>query len=434
MTIRDAITAAGGLTRDAYLAEAELYRTDETTKKVTLLRFDVKKVLEGDQKSNLPLKDLDRIVIQSVFGYVYKRTVSVDGAVMKPGVYPFAEKMTVKELIFAAGNILESAYLDEAEVSSQVIVDDKRVTTVHKAINLRKALEGVPEHNLLLAPYDRLVVKRLSNWGTERFATVSGEVRFPGTYVLKETERLSDLIERAGGYKETAYLRGAVFTRQSVKALQQKNLEEMIARMERELLAETSTISSASTDVGTAQTKQIELQQKQAFIASLKNLKTTGRMTVRVAHLRLLKGSEFDIELENGDSLFIPMNNRVVNVMGAVMSNASLTYADKAGPKDYIRMAGGYARYADVKNMYVLKVDGSARKLPVGAINWSGSKERWELAGFDGDAREIESGDTIVVPEKLERIAWLREIKDIAQIFASVATATGIVYLISRAP
>ena len=126
------------------------------------------------------------------------------------------------------------------------------------------------------------------------------------------------------------------------------------------------------------------------------------------------------------------MNNRVVNVMGAVMSNASLIYADKAGPKDYVRMAGGYSRYADVKNTYVLKVDGSAKKLPGGSINWSGSNERWELAGFDGREREIESGDTIVVPEKLERIAWLREIKDIAQIFASMATATGIVYLITK--
>ena len=96
MTIRDAITAAGGLTREAYTIEAELYRTDEKTKKVTLHRFNVKKVLEGDLHSNLPLKDLDRIVIHSILGYEYRKTVSVDGAVLMPGVYPYAEKMTVK--------------------------------------------------------------------------------------------------------------------------------------------------------------------------------------------------------------------------------------------------------------------------------------------------------------------------------------------------
>ncbi len=430
MTIRDAITAAGGLTRDAHLVAAELYRTDEKTKKVTLIRFDLKKAMDGDRECNFPLKDLDRIVVHSAFGYEYRKTVSVDGAVVKPGVYPYAEKMRLKDLIFAAGNILESAYLKGAEVSSQVIVDDKRVLTVHKEVNLKKALGGAPEDNVVLAPYDRVFVKRLSNWGRERFASISGEVKFPGTYVLKETERLSELIERAGGYKETAYLRGAVFTRQSVKELQQKNLEEMIGRMERQVLAESSTVTSASTE--SVEARKIELQQKQAFIDSLKKLKATGRMTVRVAHLRLLKGSEFDIGLEDGDALHIPMNNRVVNVMGAVMSNASLVYTDKAGPKDYVRMAGGYSRYADVRNTYVLKVDGSAKKLPEGAINWSGSNERWELVGFDAGERPIESGDTIVVPEKLERIAWLREIKDIAQIMASMATATGIIYLITR--
>jgi polysaccharide biosynthesis/export protein len=430
MTIRDAVTAAGGLTREAYLMEAELYRTDEKTKKVTLHRFNVTKALEGDSQSNLTLKDLDRIVIHSILGYEYRKTVSIDGAVLTPGVYPYAEKMTVKDLVFAAGNILESAHLDSAEVSSQIITDDKLVKTLHKAISLRKALEGSSEDNVYLRPYDRLFVKRLSNWGKERFASVSGEIRFPGKYVLKGGERLSELIERAGGYKETAYLRGAVFTRQSVKELQQKNLEEMITRMERELLAESSTVTSASAE--SVQARQVELQQKQAFIESLKKLKATGRMTIRVAHMRLLKGSEFDIELENNDTLYIPMNNNVVNVMGAVMSNASLVYMDKVGPKDYVQMAGGYSRYADTKNTYVLKVDGSARKLSSGSINWSDSKDRWELGSFGGDVKQIESGDTIVVPEKLERIAWLREIRDITQIFAQMATVTGIIYLMTK--
>ena len=291
-------------------------------------------------------------------------------------------------------------------------------------------MEGSPEDNVYLNPYDRLFVKRLSNWGKERFASIGGEVRFPGTYVLKEGERLSDLIERAGSYKETAYLRGAVFTRQSVKELQQKNLEEMITRMERELLAESSTVTASSAE--SVQARQMELQQKQAFIESLRKLKATGRVTIRVTHMRLLKGSEFDIELENNDNLYIPMNNNVVNVMGAVMSNTSLVYINKAGPKDYVQMAGGYSTYADAKNTYVLKVDGSAKKLPNGSFNWSDSKERWELTGFGGDGKQVESGDTIVVPEKLERIAWIREIKDITLILAQMATVTGIIYLMTK--
>jgi hypothetical protein len=170
--------------------------------------------------------------------------------------------------------------------------------------------------------------------------------------------------------------------------------------------------------------------QRQAFIDALKNTKATGRLTIRLAHLRLLKGSDYDIQLENNDSLEIPINNNVVNVVGAVMSNSTLTYTDKSSAKDYISMAGGYARYADAGNTYVLKVDGSARRLSTGWINWNGSAERWEAAGFGTEIKPIEPGDTIVVPEKLDRIAWLREIKDITQILANMATASGIVYLI----
>jgi polysaccharide biosynthesis/export protein len=357
--------------------------------------------------------------------------VSIDGAVLRPGAYPYVERMTVKDLVFAAGNVLESAHLDSAEISSQEIVKDSQtVRTTHRAVSLRNAIEGLADDNLALKPYDRLYIKRLSGWGKERFANIMGEVKFPGRYALRDGERLSDLVERAGGYKDTAYLRGAVFTRPSVQELQQKNLGEMAKRLQRELLAQTASVTSTSSEG--LEAKKIELQQKQAFIDSVKGLRATGRMTVRLAHARLLKGSEFDIQLEDGDAVFVPMNNRVVNVMGAVMSDSSLVYIEKALPKDYIQAAGGYTRYADARNAYVLKVDGSARKLQTGTFNWSESKDRWEIAGFGEEIRQIEPGDTIVVPEKLERIAWLREIKDITQILSNVAVAAGAVYLFGK--
>jgi polysaccharide export outer membrane protein len=152
-------------------------------------------------------------------------------------------------------------------------------------------------------------------------------------------------------------------------------------------------------------------------------------MTIYLAHLRLLKGSVYDIEMEEGDSLYIPTKNSVVNVAGAVMYNGSFVYVDGLGYEEYIRMAGGYSRYADTSNIFVMKVDGSARKLP-GSVNWNPFQKRWEMGGF-GEARSvIEAGDSIVVPEKLERTAWLREIKDLTQIFANVGlTAASIAML-----
>ncbi|HOS98802.1 MAG TPA: polysaccharide export protein, partial [Deltaproteobacteria bacterium] len=162
-------------------------------------------------------------------------------------------------------------------------------------------------------------------------------------------------------------------------------------------------------------------------IQALRDLKATGRMTIRLAHLRLLKGSEYDIELEEGDSLFIPATSSVVNVMGSVMSLGSHVYQERYSYKDYIAMSGGYTRYADSGGTYVLKVDGSARRLSGGLFTWNDPRSRWEVGGFSEDIPDIEPGDTIIVPEKLDRIAWMREVKDITQILMQMAVTTAVV-------
>jgi polysaccharide biosynthesis/export protein len=426
MRVRDAILIAGDLTKNAYLEKGEIYRTGKKRETITIY-FHVGRALQGDPENNIVLQDEDRIVVHSVLEYEYKKTVSVGGDVLKPGDYQYVPGATVKDLVFTAGNILESAYLDEAEITSQVVEGDKTVRLEHRNINLKKALQGEPADNVVLKPYDRLTVKRLQDWRKEKFVAMSGEVRYPGRYIIKKNERLSSLIERAGGYSDDAYLRGAFFTRARVKDLQQKTLEEMVLRMERELLAEAATIKESS--VEGVQARQVELQQRQKFVETLKKLPPTGRMTVYLAHLRLLKGSVYDIELEEGDSLFIPTKNSVVNVAGAVMSNGSFVYIDGIGYEEYIRMAGGYSRYADTSNIFVMKVDGGARKLP-GSVNWNPFQKRWEIGGF-GEARSvIEAGDSIVVPEKLERTAWLRDIKDITQIFANAGLAAASIALL----
>jgi protein involved in polysaccharide export with SLBB domain len=431
-TVKDAILLAGGLTPNAYLQKADILRRSKQREWIRLY-INVDRALKDDPAHNLELQNDDTINIHSIRETTYQKTVFVEGEVLKPGSYPYTEDMTVKDLVFASGNVLESAYLANAEVSSQITDENgSDVKLVHRTISLKKALQGDPENNIVLKPYDRLFVKRMAGWRKERYATISGEIEYPGRYILKDGETLSNLIERAGGYKEQAYLRGAVFTRASVQQLQQKNIEEMANRLQRQLLAESSTTTTSVTTPGEAQARKTELEQRQAFIDSLKTVKATGRMTVSLAHQRLLKGSLYDIPLEDGDSLYIPMNNRVVNVMGAVMTNASLVYSENTRPTDYIQMAGGYSQYADTKNTYVLKVDGSAKKLSGGFLNWNGSKERWELNAPGAEPKQIESGDTIVVPEKLERIAWLREFKDITQILAQLATATGVIYLMTK--
>jgi hypothetical protein len=210
-----------------------------------------------------------------------------------------------------------------------------------------------------------------------------------------------------------------------VRALQQKGLTEMADRMERDLLSAGGEIAtSVSTEEMTA--RKAELEQKRQFVAYLRGLKANGRMTIKLAHLRLLKGSEFDIEMEDGDTLYLPQKNNVINVAGSVMSQGSYIYSDKMKYEDYIDLTGGYAQYADRDNVFVLKVDGSAQKLARGLFDWSPSRSRWEMVGFDGTVKNIEPGDTIIVPEKIGRIAWLREIKDITQILMNSAVTAGV--------
>lgn len=426
MRVSDLIFKAGGQTRDTLLDQAELYRTDWKTKEVTLRNIKLGRALQGDLAENLELRDMDRLIVHSIWEKVYKKSVTVEGDVLKPGTYPLADNMTVRELIFTAGNVLESASLEDGEISSHVIDRNNQAGVVHRKINLAKAMAGDQEHNVSLKPSDRLFIQRIPDWRSGRFVSLLGEFRFPGRYMIGKGEKLSSVIGRAGGFKDGAYLRGAYFTRDRVRELQQKSLFEMADRLERELLASSGKVATALSPEEVAGGK-IQLEQRQKFIESMRKLKATGRMTLHLANMRLLRGSENDIEMEDGDSLLVPMKNSVVNVVGDVMAQGSYIYSEKLDYLDYINQTGGYASYADTDNVFVLKVDGSARKLSRGFFSWSPLRSRWELSHFGEEIRQIEPGDTIVVPEKTDHIAWLREFRDITQILMNTAVVAGVV-------
>ncbi len=426
MKVKDAILKAGGLTAGASMEKGEIIR-EHAKNEYRTTYFDVARAMAEDPRHNLTLQDKDRIIIHSIWEQTPKVSVFAAGDVTNPGTYQFTENMTVRDLVFKAGNVLDSAYLGEAEITSVGVVDGRLGNLVHRNINLKKALAGDPIHNIRLSPNDRLLVKRIADYQTIRTITLSGQVSFPGKYPFRKGEKLSDIIERAGGFTPHAYLRGANFTRARVRQMQQKGLEEMTERMERDLL------SSASVQVSTAfsneeiTAKKVELEQKRRFIDMLRQTRATGRMTVRLADAKTLRDSEYDFELEDGDALYVPEKNNAVSVMGSVMTQGSHLYSDKYDYQDYIEMTGGYSYYADTRNVYILKVDGSARRVSGNYIGWSASRARWEMTAYGGEIRTIEPGDTIVVPEKAERIAWLREIKDITTIMMNLAVVAGVV-------
>jgi len=426
--VKDALLFAGGLTKEAYLDRGQILRIGKNGQYEKIIYFNITKALNENPQDNIPLQDDDVLTIRSLSEVFYKKTVTVDGAVSVPGDYEYADSMTVKDLIFASGNILESAYLDKAEISSMVIDKDAVAQRQTRNINLRKALANDREHNIKLKPYDVIYIRQITDWRKERYVTITGQVKFAGKYLLHKDEKLTSLIERAGGYQSNAYLRGAVFTREKVRITQQKSMEEMAARMEKDLLVGDTVKVSAALSAEEVQAKQNEMNQKKKFIETIRNVKAQGRMTVKLAQMDVLKNSEYDIELEDGDTLHIPEISRVVGVLGAVMAQGSHIFSEKIDYLDYINMSGGYAEYAEIKNVFILKVDGGARRAKRGLIDWSREKNSVQ-ADFlpESEMSYIEPGDVIVVPEKMDRIAWMREIRDITQILMNTAVAAGVV-------
>ena len=411
MTIKDLMFKAGGGTRDTHLEEAELYRTDWKTKEVTLLKFNLAKAMEGDEVNNIKLQDLDRVIIHSIWEKIPRQYVTISGEVNKPGQYSYAANMTVRDFVFAAGSLFESAYLEEAELSSYIVKEGKSSLISYRKVNLREAMAGEPSQNIRLNPYDALFIKRVPEWKEEKYIIITGEVVFPGRYIFKKGERLSSIIERAGGFTDKAYLNGALFTRESVRVLQQKNLDESIDRMEQMLLSQTVGAVETALTPEASQQQKAAIEQRKILLSKLRATKALGRLTIKLNTPGKLKGTSHDIEIEDKDTIYIPLQPSSVIVIGAVFNQNAFLYDAKGNVSSYIKLAGGMTREADEKSIFILKSDGTAL---------SKRQEGWGFMSM-----RLDAGDAVIVPQEYEKVAWLREIRDITQILYQVAITTG---------
>ncbi|GAB4246923.1 MAG: hypothetical protein Kow0054_01540 [Deferrisoma sp.] len=420
MTVRDLVFKAGGLTKSAYLPVAHLYRTDPATKEITARTFDLGRALQGDPAHNLELQDLDHVVIHSAYDFQPLRPVVVGGMVTRPGEYPYAENLRVRDLILAAGGLKDEAYPDEAEIVRTEVPEgsDEAVTRTIR-FSLEQAMAGDPEHNLPLRPYDKVFVKRIPEWRETWKVEVAGEVRFPGTYYVSKGEHLSSVLRRAGGYTPEAYLRGAVFTRESAREQQQRRLDELRDRLQQAILrASSAEVQAALTPEDVAAQKQYLAAQEQ-LLRKLEAARATGRVVVRFLPLEELEGSEWDIALEDGDTLTIPKRPQTVNVVGAVYNPTSLLWEPaNRTVEHYLEKTGGPTPDAEEKEIYVVRADGtvvSSRSLAGGSW-WS----------RDIEALELYPGDTVLVPEKVVRVSFMKELKDMTQILYQIAVTAGV--------
>ena len=414
-TVSQLVELAGGLNTVAYRGRLQIERIVDNNRQ-TVFESD----LEESKEKEVDLQSGD---ILKVFQVVQdRRTVRVVGAVQRDGEYGFRPGLTVKDLVALSGGTKYFTYLKEAELSRLYVTEQgPRVEKV--SVDLEKALAGDPAANLPLQENDQLFVRTVPEWRMFSQVTVQGELRFPGTYTVRKGEKLSSLVERAGGFTGNAYIRGAVFTRESVRELQQKKLEESIVRLERDLMAQGSARLSAAASPEELKAIEGELKQTKEFLEKLKNVRTTGRMVLDLSSPDTLSKTIYDIELENRDSLYVPENPQSLQTLGAVFNQTAFVFDKSKGLQDYIELAGGYTETADKDRVFVLKVNGSAVR-PESSSFFLSSKSTQRTR--DGSPL-LEPGDSIVVPEKLERIAWLRETKDITQILFQIAVAAGVV-------
>ncbi|MBM4863193.1 SLBB domain-containing protein [Vibrio parahaemolyticus] len=303
----------------------------------------------------------------------------VFGEVKHPGRYPITPRMTVSTLIEAAGGLTYNAFTINAELARTAINSaDERAYIDVERIDLRKAIQGSASDDAIIVGRDRLNILEKPNVKLQSTVTLQGEVRFPGTYTVRQGETLSELLERAGGLTEFAHPQGAIFTREALRLQEQKLLNQYAADMRAETAKKTFRADSNMGSVISDPDKTLK------FVEEASRSKALGRMVVQLN--RILKGERSaDFMLEDGDFLFVPTFRNTVSIMGEVQVPITYLLDNKLNVDDYLNKAGGAKKQADEDRIFVVRADGSVYKPTSGY---------W----FGNNHEELKAGDTIVVP------------------------------------
>ena len=245
-----------------------------------------------------------------------EQVVSIDGRVKAPGHYPLEPSMHVSDLIRAGGSLDDSAFRGQAEITRYEVRDGDARKTELISVDLAAVRRGDAGSDVLLRPYDVLVVKPIPQWVEPGMIELAGEVRFPGKYPIRRGETLSSALQRAGGLTDLAFADGAVFIREELKKREKDQLEMLANRMQSDLAAlslEAVTSSAATNSSGGAAAQGLAVGQQ--LMAQLRETKPVGRLVIDLS--RVMKGpagvSE-DVVLRDGDKLMIPKQTQEITI------------------------------------------------------------------------------------------------------------------------
>jgi protein involved in polysaccharide export with SLBB domain len=346
--------------------------------------------LEGGRE--LQLRPLIEDLRQQAVAGAPAQMVNVGGQVRAPGQYPLEVGMTVSDLVRAGAGLGEAAYGAQAEITRYAVVNGqyRQIATIE--VNLAAALAGDAAADLVLQPFDYLVVKELPQWSDQGTITVGGEVRFPGTYPIKRGETLSSILRRAGGLTDLAFAEGAIFTRESLREREAAQLAMLADRLQGDLASLALQATQSAMPNSQQQPASQALLVGQSLLDSLREIEPVGRLVINLDRIMAAApGSHDDVVVKDGDQLLVPGQMQEVTVLGEVQSTTSHLWDPALSRSDYIRMSGGTTQNADKGRIYVVRASGSVV---------SGESSAW----FRGDHGAIRPGDTIVVPLDAQRM------------------------------
>jgi protein involved in polysaccharide export with SLBB domain len=376
MRLSDALRRAGGLKPDSYLGTVQVRRllADSTRTMLHTALYDT----TGRAVVDFDLKDNDEISVFPTTAFRPQRYVIVNGAVRKPGRIPYSDGMTLRDALILAGGTTEGALLTEAEIARMPENRAAGVTAVTHIVPMDSGyvLErgvngkydgppGIPAPTtaapeIPLEPYDAVLIKLQPEWQFQTSVDVQGEVKYPGRYTLtSKTERLSDIIKRAGGLTTGAYAEGIVFVR---------------------------------------------------------HRNDVGRVGLDLPHV--LRDERFvdNLQMVDGDSIYIPRFSPVVTVRGAVNSAVGVAYVRGADIDYYIRSAGGPTIKGESKRAYVTQPNGKVE-----------TRQRYLLGLAHSDPRP-QPGSTVFVPDKdpAAGVNWVQVVTAVTSILGSLVAITAI--------
>ena len=378
-TVRELVNEAQGLTGDAFLNRAVLYRQREdlTTE---VIPVDIKAIMDGTSP-NIILAKNDILYIPSIHDLEDRGDVVIHGEVAKPDSYPYADNMTLEDLIIQAGGLREAASVVRVDVSRRIknprsTVDNDTIGQIY-TFSLKEGfvVDGTP--GFILQPYDEVYVRRSPGYQAQQNVVVEGEILFGGSYAMtSREERLSDLINKAGGTTNYAYLRGAKLTRVATEG-EKKRMGDVIRLMSRQL--------------GEAMMDSLGVRVEDQFTVGIDLEKAIAN-----------PGSASDLVLREGDVVFIPKNTNTVTINGAVMVPNTVSYIAGKNIDYYLNQAGGYSDNAKKSKKFIVYMNGQVTK-----VKGSGKKQ-------------IEPGCEIIVPSKSKKRTNMGDILGYATTFSTL--------------